>query len=394
MSSRERADETVLCHAGREPRANHGIVNPPVYHASTVLFPTVEALEAAEGGLFDVCRYGRVGTPTSWAFERAVAALEGGSHAISLPSGLSAVATALLAFARAGDHLLVADTAYGPTRKFCDHVLARLGVETEYYDPLVGAGVETLFRPNTRLLYLEAPGSLTFEMQDVPAMAEAARRRGVKVLMDNTWATPLYFKPFDHGVDVSIHAATKYMVGHSDAMLGVVVCRDIESAEPVKRTAVMSGAAAGPDDLYLGQRGLRSMAVRLARHQETALRLAEWLGTRPEVTRVLHPGLPGDPGHAIWRRDFKGASGLFGFVLRPSPKAAVAAMLDHMELFGMGFSWGGYESLILPAKLAGLRTARRWEDPGVLIRVHAGLEDFDDLRADLEAGLERLGRAA
>ncbi|WP_207478608.1 cystathionine beta-lyase [Arenibaculum pallidiluteum] len=391
MSRDDWAEPTVLCHAGLDPAANHGIVNPPVYHASTVLFPTVEALEKAEQGLFDVCRYGRVGTPTSWAFERAVAAIEGGSHAISVPSGLAAITTALTAFTKAGDHVLITDSAYGPTRKFCDAVLTKFGVEVEYYDPLIGAGIEALLRDNTRIVYLEAPGSLTFEVQDVPAIAAAARRRGAKVMIDNTWATPLFFKPFEHGCDVSIHAGTKYMVGHSDAMLGVIVCRDVETAEPVKRTAIMLGSAAGPDDLFLGLRGLRTMGVRLARHQETALRLAQWLQGRPEVARVLYPALPDDPGHALWRRDFTGASGLFGFVLHETSKTRVAAMLDGMELFGMGFSWGGYESLILPARLAGLRTARRWTEPGTLIRVHAGLEDFDDLRGDLERGLARLG---
>ncbi len=381
--------ETILTHAGTAPFDHHGIVNPPVYHASTVLFPSVAALEAADAAPFDVINYGRIGTPTSQALEGAVAALEGGFKAVTAASGLAAIATALSAFIQAGDHILVTDSAYGPTRRFCSEVLGRFGVAVDYYDPLIGAGITALIRPETRVIYLEAPGSLTFEVQDVPAIAAAARAAGVRVLMDNTWATPLYFRPFNHGVDVSIHAATKYIVGHSDAMLGLMVCSEA-AYEPVKRAAVRFGTCAGPDDAYLGLRGLRTLAVRLKRHGEAAMALADWLAAQPEVDRVLYPALPDDPGHALWRRDFTGASGLFSVQLHPCPKQAVAALLDHLELFGLGYSWGGFESLALPVYPRKVRTATRWDHPGPLLRFHAGLEDIDDLIADLDRGFGRL----
>ncbi|WP_158046339.1 cystathionine beta-lyase [Skermanella pratensis] len=385
--------DTILTHAGNDPQANFGIVNPPVYHASTVLFPTVAALEEA-GHSFDGVRYGRIGTPTSQAFEATVARLEGGFKAVTAPSGLAAISTALLAFVSAGDHILVTDSVYGPTRLFCSDMLKRLGVEAEFYDPLAGAGIERLIRPNTRVVFLESPGSLTFEVQDVPAIADAARKSGAVVMIDNTWATPLFFKPFDHGVDLSIHAATKYMVGHSDAMLGVITAGTEEVWNRLKRNAVQLGTCAGPDDIYLGLRGLRTMGARLRQHQDTAIALARWLQARPEVVRVLHPALPDDPGHALWRRDFTGACGLFAIELKPCSAAAVAAFLDGMELFGMGYSWGGYESLILPIHPEKLRTATRWRSDGPMIRLHAGLEDPSDLIADLDQGFARLAAAA
>jgi len=390
--------DTHLAHAGRDPAANQGIVNPPVYHASTVLFPTVAALEERTRAPFDGVYYGRYGTPTTFAFEEAVSGLEGGFKAVSLPSGQAALTTALMAVTQAGDHVLVTDSVYGPTRGFCDSVLRQFGVETEYYDPRVGAGIAALIRPNTAAVYVESPGSLTFEVQDVPAIASAARaaavNRPLAVLMDNTWATPLFFKPFAHGVTISIHAATKYIVGHSDAMLGAIVCANEETWLQVKRTAVRLGTCAGPDDIYLGLRGMRTLSVRLARHGATGLALADWLAARPEVARVIHPARPDHPDHALWRRDFSGASGLFAFALKPVPKAAVAAMLDQMRLFRMGYSWGGFESLILPTDPAKVRTATRWEEPGPLIRVHAGLEDVDDLKADLADGFARLQAAS
>ncbi|WP_207462266.1 cystathionine beta-lyase [Azospirillum sp. SYSU D00513] len=384
--------DTRLVHAGLDPHANFGIVNPPVYHCSTVLFPTLEALEGADRAPFETVQYGRMGTPTSQAFEKAVAELEGGYRAVSAASGLAAITTALLAFAKAGDHILITDSAYGPTRRFANETLARFGVEVEYFDPAVGAGIAALLRPNTSLVYIESPGSLTFEVQDVPAIAAAAKAAGAKVMIDNTWATPLLFQPLRHGVDVSIHSATKYIVGHADAMLGVIVCNE-ESWLEVKRTAVRVGTAAGPDDLFLGLRGLRTLSVRLKRHEQTALALADWLAARPEVTRVLHPARTDFPGHALWKRDFTGSCGLFGILVNQVPKPALAAMLDGLELFGMGYSWGGFESLILPAKPAAIRTATRWEEPGLLLRLHAGLEDVDDLIRDLERGFERMKNA-
>jgi len=386
-------DETLLGHAGNHPAENHGIVNPPVYHASTVLFPSVAALEAAVRDKFAQVYYGRLGTPTTFALEEAVAGLEGGDRALALPSGLAAIVATLTALLKAGDHLLMVDSVYEPVRTFCDRTLARFGIETTYYDPHVGAGIAELITPATRIVYVESPGSLTFEVQDIPAIAAAAHAAGALVVMDNTWATPLFFKSFRHGVDVSIHSATKYIGGHSDLMLGLVVAKE-PLGRTIKTSAHAMGYAAAPDDCYLALRGLRTLSVRLRRHQETGLTLARWLQGRPEVARVLHPALPEDPGHALWRRDFTGASGLFGVVLNPYPKEAVAAMLDGLRLFGMGFSWGGYESLILPVKPETCRTATRWDAPGPVLRLHAGLEDPADLIADLEQGFERLRAAA
>ena len=337
--------ETRLTRLGRDPKRQHHAVNPPVYHASTLAFDTVAEFEAATGGKFDkgTLYYGRYGTPTTFALEDAVAALEGGYGSIAVPSGLAAVSCALLTFAGVGDHILMTDSVYDPTRQVCDHLLKRLGVETSYYDPLIGAGIAELIRPNTRLVYVESPGSFSFEIQDVPAIAEAAHKAGLVVLCDNTWATPLYFNPIKHGVDVVIHSGTKYIVGHADAMMGLVVTGEAHY-ETLRRTAFQLGYAAAPDDVYLALRGLRTLSVRLARHQENGLKLANWFKARPEVARVLHPALPDEPGHALWKRDFTGASGLFGVLLNPCSGAAVAAMLDNLELFHMGVSWGGYDS--------------------------------------------------
>lgn len=383
-------DDTLTVHAGRHPEQQFGVVNPPVYHVSTVTFPTVAALEAASKHPFEGVYYGRYGTPTTFSLEEAVAALEGGSRAIATSSGLAAICAALIAFTRAGDHVLVADSVYAPTRKFCDGVLRRYGVETTYFDPTIGAAVEALIRPATRLVFLESPGSLTFEVQDVPAIAEVAHRHGAVVALDNTWGTPLFFKPFDKGVDVSIQAATKYIVGHADAMLGTLTTQDDGLWTRLKETVAAFGYSAGADECYLALRGLRSLSARLERHQRSALDLAQWLETRDEVARVLYPALPSHPGHALWRRDFSGACGLFGVILKPAAKTAVDAMLNGMALFAMGFSWGGFESLILDTSRHVTRTASPWAPEGPLLRLHVGLEDGGDLKADLEEGLERL----
>jgi cystathionine beta-lyase len=385
--------DTLLTHAGNHPETNYGIVNPPVYHASTILYRTVEQMERAQKDRLTGVFYGRYGTPTTFAFEEAVAALEGSGRALALPSGLAAIGATLLSLLKAGDHLLMVDTVYGPARALCDKTLARFGIEVTYYNPEAGAGIADLMRANTRLVYLESPGSLTFELQDVPAIVAAAHAKGALAVMDNTWATPLLLRALGHGVDIVIYAATKYFVGHSDAMLGVVVVRDPELYRTVKLAAHGMGYCAGPDDCYLGLRGLRTMGVRLARHGETGLALARWLQGRPEVARVLHPGLPEHPGHALWRRDFAGASGLFSFVLKPYAPTAVAAMVEGMRLFGMGASWGGYESLLLPVKPETSRTATAWSPGGPTLRLHAGLEALDDLIADLEEGFARLNVA-
>lgn len=385
--------DTFIAHAGRHPAEHRGAVNPPVYRASTIIQPSLDALEHARRTPFEGVRYGRLGTPTTQALEEAVAGLEGGWRSIAMPSGLAAITAALLAFVEAGDHVLMTDGVYLPTRRFCDGVLARLGVETTYYDPALGAGIAALVRPNTRLVFVESPSSMTFEVQDVPAIAAAARAAGAVVVMDNTWATPLFFKPFEHGVDVSLQAATKYLVGHSDAMLGVITTTE-PHWQRLKTTVTGLGLAPGSEEAWLGLRGLRTLSVRLDRHQSNALAVAAWLEGRPEVARVLHPALPSHPGHDLWRRDFLGASGLFGVELKPVPKPALAAMLDGLGLFAMGYSWGGFESLVIPGDGSIVRTATDWHSEGPYLRLHVGLEDQGDLIADLEAGFARLIRAA
>jgi len=395
MRSKSRKLDTLLAHAGRNPEANHGVVNPPVYHASTIIHPTVAAMEAAQKNRYapNQVTYGRHGTPTTFALEEAVAAIEGGARAVALCSGMAACAAALLAYLGSGDHLLMVDSVYGPVRNFCSGFLKRFGVETTFYDPMIGAGIAALFRPNTRIVYLESPGSLTFEVQDVPALIKAAKAHGITAMLDNTWAAPLFFKPLALGVDVSIISATKYIVGHSDAMMGIAVCT-AESFLPVRSAASDFGNHAAPDDCYLALRGLRTAGVRMRQHQEQGLALAKFLAGRKEVEKVLHPALPGHPGHEFWKRDFTGSSGLFGVILRRGiHKRAVDAMLDGMELFSMGASWGGFESLILPTHPERLRSAVAW-DTGPVLRLHAGLEDLDDLIDDLDRGFARLNAAS
>lgn len=382
--------DTKLTVGGRDPFAHHGYVNTPVYHASTLLYRTAEDFLARRGQYF----YGRRGTPTSEALERALAELEGPACAgVSLlPSGLAAISTALLSVLRTGEHVLVTDSCYGPTRKFCDSVLSRFGVATTYYDPLIGGGIAALVQPNTRAVFVESPGSLTFEMQDVPAIAAAAHARGALVLMDNTWASPLYFRPLDKGVDLAIQSGTKYIGGHSDLMLGVVAA-NAQAWPQLRETVFNTGLCVGPDDMNLGLRGLRTMGVRLKRHQEAGLAVARWLEQRPEVLRVIHPALPSHPGHAIWKRDFTGACGLFGAVLKPVPETAVHAFLNTLTLYGIGASWGGYESLAIPFDVTSVRTATKWAPDGPCLRFHIGLEDVRDLIADLERGFAALAAA-
>ncbi|MEX0751999.1 MAG: cystathionine beta-lyase [Xanthobacteraceae bacterium] len=382
--------DTRLVTGGRDPFSYHGFVNPPVHHASTVLYRTAEDLLAHRGRY----HYGRRGTPTSEALQQAMAEIEGPACAgVALaPSGLTAISAALLSVAGAGDHLLVSDSVYQPTRVLCDTVLKRLGIETTYYDPRIGAGIAKLFKPNTRAVFVESPGSQSFEMQDIPAIAAAAHAKGAQVVMDNTWATPLYFRALDFGADLSIQAGTKYIGGHADLMIGMVSAN--AAAWPrLLQTVGTLGLCVGPDDIYLALRGLRTLSVRLARHQESGLRLARWLEQRPEILRVLHPALESGPGYAIWSRDFSGASGLFAVVLKPAPEAAVRAFLNALRLFGLGYSWGGYESLALPFDCSGYRTATKWAPGGPAIRLHVGLEDAGDLIADLERGFAALAAA-
>ena len=381
---------TRLVVGGRDASAQHGFVNPPVHHASTVLYPSAEDFLARRSRYL----YGRRGTPTSEALEDALRELEGADCAgvALLPSGLAAISTALFAVLDAGDHMLVTDSAYQPTRRFCDGVLRRKGVETTYYDPLTGSGIAALVKSNTRAVFVEAPGSLSFEVQDVPAIAAAAHANGAVVLMDNTWATPLYFHAFDKGVDLSIQAATKYIGGHSDVMLGTVSANQA-TWERLRETVHALGLCVGPDDIYLGLRGLRTMGVRLAQHHQAGLKVARWLAARPEIARVLHPALESCPGHAVWRRDFSGASGLFSIVFKPVAQSAVNAFLDELRLFGIGASWGGFESLAIPFDCTSIRTATKWLPGGPTVRLHIGLEDVEDLIADLERGFAALAAA-
>jgi cystathionine beta-lyase len=383
--------ETRLVHAGRDPAGHEGAVSPPVYRASTILYPTLAAYEARAERRYTSYAYGIHGTPTTVALAEAFAELAGGARTLLLSSGLSAVTQTLAAFLRRDDHLLVADTVYGPTRVFCAEVLARYGVDVTFYDPLVGADIARLIRPSTRVVYLESPGSQTFEVQDVPAIAAAARARGAVVILDNTWATPLHFRAFEHGVDVEVQALTKFVAGHSDLLLGAVTTRTEELYRVARDGAMTFGDCPAPDVCYEALRGMRTLAVRLRHHEASALRVAEWLARRPEVTRVLHPALPEDPGHALWKRDFRGASSLFGVLLRTGSERAVAAMVDGLQLFKIGASFGGFESLVVPVRPE--RTARPWREAGFLLRLHVGLEAVEDLIADLEAGFARLGAA-
>ncbi|WHU01988.1 MULTISPECIES: cystathionine beta-lyase [unclassified Sphingomonas] len=387
MSS-EKHDKTKVVSAGRRKEWTQGIVNPPVWRASTILYDDVAHLRAS--GARDTHHrlfYGRRGTPTQWSLADALTELEPGAEATLLyPSGVAAIVSTLLALLSPGDHLLVPDSAYDPTRNFANGLLRRIGVETTYYDPLIGEGIAALCRENTKVILLESPGSLTFEVQDVPAIVAVAKDRGIATVLDNTWATPLLFPAIQLGVDYTILAATKYVVGHSDVMLGSVTAAQ-GRYQALRDTTYQLGQTASPDDAWLGARGLRTMAIRLEQHGRAALQIAEWLKTRPEVARVLHPALPDCPGHEIFLRDFRGASGLFSFVLDGGGEKERAALIDTLEHFGIGYSWGGYESLALPVDPQRFRTATEWKAEGPVVRLQIGLEDPDDLIADLDRGL-------
>jgi cystathionine beta-lyase len=383
--------DTLLAHAGRAPEKFEGMVNTPVFRTSTVIFPTLEEYEKRAGDDYKSVRYGRHGTPTTFALEEAIARMEGGYQAVVLPSGLAAIAAAISAFVRTGDHLLVSDSVYAPTRNFCERRLRVNGVEVEYYDPLIAGGIVKLFRPNTKAVFCESPGSLTFEVQDIPAIAEAAHARGLVVLADNTWGTPYFFPSFERGVDVSIHSATKYIVGHSDVMMGAIVTSE-KHWVTVRRTVADYGYSVSPEDCYLALRGFRTIGVRMKQQMANALKVARWLRSRPEVKRVIYPALETDPGHALWKRDFEGAAALFSFVLDGVDEKTAAAFVNALKLFSIGSSWGGYESLVVVARITPYRTATRWNPGGPTIRLHIGLEDPDDLIADLEQAFARMKR--
>ena len=378
-----------LVNLGRDVELSHGFVNLPPFRGSTVLYPDVETLKNGAQRY----TYGRRGTPTLEALSSAWTDLCGAAGTKLVPSGIAAIVASLMAALSAGDHLLMSNSVYGPSRAFADRTLKRMGIETTYYDPRVGAGIDALMRPNTRAVFTESPGSETFEVQDVPAIAEVAHARGACVILDNTWATPLFFSPHTHGVDIALEAGTKYLSGHSDLLLGLVSANE-EWFDRLHRSTELMGIPAGPEDVFLALRGLRTMDLRLREAERQGLALATWLGERPEVLRVIHPALPDHPDHRLWKRDFSGSSGLFSIVLKPVSEAAVAALLDGLELFGLGYSWAGFESLVVPVDCTPRRTATRFAPGGPMLRFSVGLEDIEDLKADLDRGFKRLKATA
>lgn len=384
--------KTLLVNAGRSKKWTNGVVNPPIQRASTVVFDSVaEKNQATVNRANKTLFYGRRGTHTHFAFQEAMVEIEGGVGCALFPCGAAAIANSILSLVQTGDHILMVDTCYEPTRDFCEKIMKKMGIETTYYPPTIGEGIRALIQPNTKVLFTESPGSITMEVQDIPTLARVAHEHDIIVMLDNTWAAGVNFSPFEHGVDISIQAATKYIVGHSDVMLGTAIANE-KCWDQLREQSYLMGQCVSPDDAYLGLRGLRTLDVRLRQHAQNSLAIAHWLAEQPEVDHVRHPALETCPGHEFYQRDFTGGNGLFSFVLKSSDTKATTALLDGMQHFSMGFSWGGFESLILanePKSFDSLRTVAHPHFAGTLIRVHIGLEDVDDLIADLKAGLER-----
>ncbi len=382
-------ENTKLVHLGRDPDAFFGLANLPVGRASTIMYPSLEAYENPHHKF----RYARTGNPLSEAFEMAIAELEGGYNGITASSGLAAITTAVLAFVKTGDHVLFVDTIYPPTRIFCNDMLARMGIEVEYYDPLIGGGIKDLIRDNTSLIYMESPGSATFEIQDVPAIVAEAKKHDIITMLDNSWAGGLVYKPIRQGVNISVQSATKYISGHSDISLGVAIADNETTFKALRKCAINMGACAAPDDLWLGLRGLRTMSVRMKQNAANALEVATWLTQQKEIKKVFHPALPDDPNHKLWKRDFDGSNGLISIVLQDASKEAVSEFVNNLTLFPIGSSWGGYESLLQPQYLETCRSAVPWNEKGACLRLQIGLEDPADLITDLKTGLEKFGKA-
>lgn len=382
--------ETQLAHLGKDPATDKMVVNTPVYRSSTIVFPDFDTCEAANLGRHSGFTYSRHGNPSTLALEEALAGLDGSNHVLVFSSGLAAVTASLLAFLESGDHVLIPDNVYGSTRKMCEHLLVKMGVEVEFYNPVLGADIEKCMRKNTRVIYTESPGSMTLEMQDVPALAAIAHAHNAVLLADNTWATPLHFKPFEKGVDVSIHSTTKYVSGHSDLIMGHITTQSKDHYLKIKKIFDVTGPAPAPDNCFLALRGLRTMQLRVNQQMENALKVAQWLESQEEVERVLYPPLPSDAGHGLWKRDFSGGASVFTAVLKATGRDAIAQMVNGLTLFKMGYSWGGYESLIVPFRAEKIRTVTQWKHEGWCVRMHVGLEHPDDLIADLAEGFKRM----